>query len=698
MTRTSNLFASLTLGLALLGGVATAHAAPQTLLFEGSLRSVGGSPAADGAYDLTVSLYADATTKEPLWSEALVGVQVKGGAVAIALGTTKAIDDAALTSAAWLGVRVGAEPELPRVALHATAFARRSNVASVAADLQCSGCVGSNELAFDGDLDLGGHSVKAKNGVYSGDLSAKSLTAQAVTAQTVTGQSFIGDGSKLTGIGKVSGTCKTGEAVIGVGADGVLQCKAMGVAGGKLGDLTGGLLTNEFKTVAKPNSLPLPIPDNSGAEAAALANILETGAVQSITVIVEVQNSDLSKVRMVLLPPEDKVKGMTLCDPCGGLNEKSFVGVYPTQNKPKEGDLAAYVGKSAKGLWTLKVLDTGFCVPQLPGNKALCNLDNGTDGTVTNFEVQVTVLSQGAVNVPGTLYATGSFVMPTDPAQLPGCSIATKGMTFSDTKKARLVTCDGADWRTVAFQPACGNAIKSGEEECDDGNQDNTDACTDKCKIAVCGDGHVQGGKEVCDDGNTQNGDVCAGDCSKITGKMCSNGSGTDCNPAGQTLVGTSAFVDQTLPADWVQCMGFINTAGNDVGPNAMDNCLKSTKLRLRIWDQTDKLRVDVWMSGVGNHASWWNGGQYYGGGNLNMILCEQDMWPCNNTAPFYGSSNGTCGGGCGGYPAGQCLSNGNGGQVTVNPGGNGADELTKGPCYGGTNYTTYKIAVYKQP
>ncbi len=698
MARTSNRFASFVFGLALLGWVTAASATPQTLLFEGSLRSVGGSPAADGAYDLTVALYADASTKDPLWSEALVGVQVKGGAVAITLGATKAIDAASLSSAAWLGVRVGAEPELPRVALHATPFARRADAATVAADLQCSGCVSSAELTFDGDLDLGGHSVKAKNGVFSGDVSAKSLTSQAITAQTVTGQSFVGDGSKLTGIAKVSGACKSGEAVVGVGADGALQCKAMGVAGGKLGDLTGGLLTNEFKTVTKPNNLPLAIPDNSGAEAAALANVIEAGAVQSISVVVEVQNSDLSKVRMVLLPPEDKVKGMTLCDPCGGLNEKAFVAVFPTQNKLKEGDLGAYVGKSAKGLWTLKVLDTGFCVPQLPGNKALCNLDNGTDGVMSSFEVQVTVLSQGAVNVPGTLYATGSFVLPTDPGQLPACSLATKGMTFSDTKKARLVTCDGADWRTLAFQPACGNSIKSGEEECDDGNMDNTDACTNKCKNAVCGDGFVQAGTEICDDGNTQNGDVCAGDCSKIIGKMCSNGSGTDCNPAGQTLVGTSNFVDQTVPADWVQCMGFINTAGNDVGPNAMDNCLKSTKMRLRIWDQNNTLRVDVWMSGVANHATWWSGGQYYGNGALNFIVCEAEMWPCSNSSGFYGSNNGICGGGCGGFPAGQCLSNGNGGQVTVNPGGNGADELTKGPCYGGTNYTNYKIAVYKQP
>jgi len=39
------------------------------------------------------------------------------------------------------------------------------------------------------------------------------------------------------------------------------------------------------------------------------------------------------------------------------------------------------------------------------------------------------------------------------------------------------------------------------DEECDDGNDDNSDACLDTCVAATCGDGELQAGVEECDDG-----------------------------------------------------------------------------------------------------------------------------------------------------------------------------------------------------
>lgn len=50
-------------------------------------------------------------------------------------------------------------------------------------------------------------------------------------------------------------------------------------------------------------------------------------------------------------------------------------------------------------------------------------------------------------------------------------------------------------------------------EQCDDGNQDSTDACTVDCTTAVCGDGFVQAGVEQCDDGNVADGDGCSATC-----------------------------------------------------------------------------------------------------------------------------------------------------------------------------------------
>lgn len=62
--------------------------------------------------------------------------------------------------------------------------------------------------------------------------------------------------------------------------------------------------------------------------------------------------------------------------------------------------------------------------------------------------------------------------------------------------------------------------IEQGGEACDDGNDDDQDACTNACKEAVCGDGILrQGvdprdvGYEECDDGNRTPGDGCNADC-----------------------------------------------------------------------------------------------------------------------------------------------------------------------------------------
>ena len=59
-------------------------------------------------------------------------------------------------------------------------------------------------------------------------------------------------------------------------------------------------------------------------------------------------------------------------------------------------------------------------------------------------------------------------------------------------------------------EPVCGDGFVGADEECDDGNDIDTDECTNACTIAVCGDGIV-GPDEVCDDGGRGG---CAEDCS----------------------------------------------------------------------------------------------------------------------------------------------------------------------------------------
>ena len=60
---------------------------------------------------------------------------------------------------------------------------------------------------------------------------------------------------------------------------------------------------------------------------------------------------------------------------------------------------------------------------------------------------------------------------------------------------------------------ACGDGVVEGVEQCDDGNDDNTDACLTTCVAATCGDGFVELGVEQCDDGNQNNNDACRNNC-----------------------------------------------------------------------------------------------------------------------------------------------------------------------------------------
>lgn len=54
---------------------------------------------------------------------------------------------------------------------------------------------------------------------------------------------------------------------------------------------------------------------------------------------------------------------------------------------------------------------------------------------------------------------------------------------------------------TSPTESVCGDGILDPGEQCDDGNQDETDACLSTCQSAYCGDGFVHAGVEVCDDG-----------------------------------------------------------------------------------------------------------------------------------------------------------------------------------------------------
>ncbi len=67
----------------------------------------------------------------------------------------------------------------------------------------------------------------------------------------------------------------------------------------------------------------------------------------------------------------------------------------------------------------------------------------------------------------------------------------------------------------------CGDGIRNGTEQCDDGNQLPGDGCDPACRSEFhgCGDGKLDAGEE-CDDGNRIDNDACANDCTK---NVCGN-------------------------------------------------------------------------------------------------------------------------------------------------------------------------------
>ena len=76
---------------------------------------------------------------------------------------------------------------------------------------------------------------------------------------------------------------------------------------------------------------------------------------------------------------------------------------------------------------------------------------------------------------------------------------------------------DSATCLSTCLVRRCGDGRLDPGEECDDGNLDDHDACRSSCVKARCGDGVIFTAVEFCDDGNTRDGDTCKGNCGPPT-------------------------------------------------------------------------------------------------------------------------------------------------------------------------------------
>jgi cysteine-rich repeat protein len=497
-----------------------AAAIPNTVLVEGVLHATGGGAAADGDYTMTFAL-TTAGNPPVSWQEGPVTVPVKNGAFLHALGSAKPLDAAVLATAdaVSLQIQVGQDPALPKQPLNSVLFALRAGLSE---GLACSGCVTAAHLgdkAIDdliaagrlakvaktgafGDLsggpDLSGYALSAKlakvatSGAYADLLGLPDLAAYAKASSlaAVATSGAYADLEGLPVLAKVGAACGTGLVMKGVKADGSYDCvQAMDAAAlpkDALDEVSNGLLTNHFVEVASSAKTPLGIPDNNPVGIGDVIDVRDYGVAQALSISVDIANSDTTNLKV------------SVVDPAGAkfvLWDKTAKGTalkttWPSPTKTVSGDLTSWVGKNPKGKWYIEVIDTAF-------------VNNGTDGALKAWSIQVQVMASTKVGVGGGLVLKNAAEPPYP------CEPSVAGSVYFDSVSQSIRYCASGLWKSLA--DSCGNGIVEPNEACDDGNNTDGDGCSATCQT-VCGDGKKVG-KEECDDGNTQDGDGCSKAC-----------------------------------------------------------------------------------------------------------------------------------------------------------------------------------------
>lgn len=109
----------------------------------------------------------------------------------------------------------------------------------------------------------------------------------------------------------------------------------------------------------------------------------------------------------------------------------------------------------------------------------------------------------------------------------------------------------------VVPQIICGDGKKEGTEQCDDGNTNNNDGCSNACRLPVCGN-NIREGAEECDDGNNRNGDACTSLCRNAgASSVCGNGireGAEECDDGNASNTDTCSTVCRAIGGANPQC------------------------------------------------------------------------------------------------------------------------------------------------
>lgn len=483
-------------------------------------------------------------------------------------------------------------------------------------------------------------------------------------------------------------------------ADGVLPEGLSELPDDGLDEVSGGSLSNEFTHQFPSPTAPIPVPDNNPFGATDEINVPDVGTVRALRVNVQVFATNLAHTRVTLFDPN--LNTYLLWD--GQAPGNDLDATYPDPDATLAGDLTAWIGANAAGLWRVQVIDQhDDAVP--------------VDGTLLGWSIEVETLDHGKVAVAADLEATGTVTGAALRAlplagELPNCDPSSAGTIVYGDGALRL--CDGTEWlRLTACSEACldpanvacGEAIVNGcGEVCAEGVGTGLDsagcpllAITTECGAEVsdsCGnDCGVVGtalASSQCDDADTVQCDVailddCGNPCGYTGTQECFD---SDVNPPGTTLIPTSAFTDPSPPGGWTQCAGFINTSGNDVSAAFLDGCLPTDRLRVRAWNASGTLEEDVFVSSMNYTSSWpnWN----YLGGNMTKLVAT--YW--TGGTEFFTTTDGRDACGQQSAPSGLVLGTGNGDSAVI-AGGNTNGHEWRVSC-GGAALVDRKVAVYR--
>lgn len=307
------------------------------------------------------------------------------------------------------------------------------------------------------------------------------------------------------------------------------------------------------------------------------------------------------------------------------------------------GSLLMAVASGACGAGEQSSQDSDACVP---GTRDCSCTDGGS------CDPSLACVAMTCVDAPmATDSDTATDASDSDATDTDSCLVGTEGCSCTNGG-----VCDpGLVCQSLICvrDPACGDGVLDGGEECDEGGSNNDNAeCTSLCTIARCGDALVQSGVEECDDGfatatcdtdctlatcgdgtvNLVAGEVCDDrgesptcddDC---TGVLCGDGrvnvtAGENCDDAGESAI---CDVDCTD----VECGDATLNASageqcDDGNANANDSCDLSCQLSLgeSIVGLTAGQRHNCIVTDSGSVRCWGDGGWgVLGYGNTNDI------------------------------------------------------------------------------